>query len=113
MTAGCYTVLFLHPAWSRYSISSIGAQALWIFFTWFIWVAGAATLNSAIPRLLVGGSCFGLVYCSQIQGLFGESDLASPPPRPLSFLTWCIEFQRFRFLKCQYLPGDLGLVNCD
>jgi len=39
VTAGCYTVMFLHPVWSKYTVSSIGAQTLWILFTWFIWVA--------------------------------------------------------------------------
>jgi len=71
ITAGMYTVLFLHPVWSKYSISSVGAQATWILLTWLIWVTGAATLNAALPRLLVGDSCMGLVYCGQIQSLFG------------------------------------------
>jgi hypothetical protein len=73
LTAGAYTILFLHPTWSKYAISSIGAQAIWILLTWFIWVTGAAILNSALPHLIAGGSCMGLVYCGQIQSLFGTT----------------------------------------
>lgn len=52
-------------------MSSIGTQAVWILTTWFLWIFGAAIVNLALPRLLVNGSCAGLVYCGQIQTLFG------------------------------------------
>jgi len=70
MTAGAYTLLFLHPVWSKHAISSIGAQAIWIFMTWLFWIFGAAIVNSDLPGLLATGLCDGLVYCGQIQALF-------------------------------------------
>ena len=55
-------------------MASIGAQAIWIFVTWLFWIVGAGFLNSAASSFLVhGGMCGpgGVVYCSQIRGLFG------------------------------------------
>ncbi|TFK36688.1 hypothetical protein BDQ12DRAFT_609412 [Crucibulum laeve] len=71
LTAGAYTLLFLHPTWSKHPISSIGTQAIWVFATWVFWIAGAAVINASVPGLLVGGSCDGVIYCGQIRALFG------------------------------------------
>ncbi|PPQ92587.1 hypothetical protein CVT25_007279 [Psilocybe cyanescens] len=71
LTAGAYSLLFLHPAWSRHPVSSVGAQAIWIFVTWLFWVIGAGVVNTSIPTLLDKGTCGGVVYCAQIRGLFG------------------------------------------
>jgi len=75
LTAGAYTLLFLHPTWSKQPISSVGAQAIWVFLTWVLWVAGAGIVNTALPSLLVKGSCDGLVYCGQIQTVVALSVL--------------------------------------
>jgi len=75
LTAGAYTLLFLHPVWSKRAVSSIGAQAIWIFLTWLFWITGAAIVNSGLPSLFARGHCAGLVYCAQIQALFALSVL--------------------------------------
>jgi len=79
LTAGTYTLLFLHPTWSKHPASSIGAQAIWIFLSWLFWIVGSGILNSAVPSLLVKGSCSGVVYCGQIRALFGMYPLSSSP----------------------------------
>ncbi|KAF9001571.1 hypothetical protein BDQ17DRAFT_1244386 [Cyathus striatus] len=71
---GAYSVLFLHPTWSRHPVSSIGTQALWVFITWIFWVAGAGTINTAIPTLLMRGQCDGIAYCGQLRSLFGKEN---------------------------------------
>jgi len=75
LTSGAYTILFLHPIWSTHPVSSIGAQTVWIFLTWLLWVAGAATIDTAFPAPLVTGSCTGIMHCSQLQTLFAFSVL--------------------------------------
>jgi hypothetical protein len=72
LTATACTLIFLHPSYSTHPIVSIGAQASWIHLTWIFWVVGSAVVNAALPVLLTGGSCFGLVYCGHMQALFGE-----------------------------------------
>ncbi|KAF8150094.1 hypothetical protein B0H34DRAFT_666609 [Crassisporium funariophilum] len=72
LSAGAYTLLFLHPTWYRHPVASIGAQAIWIFVTWLFWVVGAGLVNAAIPGLMDKGLCQGVVYCAQIRSLFGE-----------------------------------------
>lgn len=78
LTAGAYSVAFLHSTWSRHPIASIGAQAIWIFVTWLFWIVGAGILNSAASSFLVNGAMCGpdgVVYCSQIRALFGALHL--------------------------------------
>lgn len=73
VTAVLYTAFFLHPSWSQQSIASIGAQATWLLLTWILWVSGASLLNTALPSLFTGGTCITVVYCGQMQSLFGGS----------------------------------------
>ncbi|KAF9463917.1 hypothetical protein BDZ94DRAFT_1257757 [Collybia nuda] len=72
LTAGVYSVLFLHPIWSKHPVSSVGAQTLWVSVTWLIWIVGTALLNSSVPSLLLHVRCSDVVYCGQIQALFGD-----------------------------------------
>jgi hypothetical protein len=37
------------------------------------WIVGAGLLDGALPTLLVEGHCAGVVFCGQLQGLFGAS----------------------------------------
>ena len=69
-TAGIYSLLFLHPAWSRYSIASIGAQSIWLFVTWLFWIVGAGAINGSLPQVIDNGNCEGVVYCLQVRLLF-------------------------------------------
>lgn len=74
LTAGAYSLVFYHSAWSRHPIASVGAQAVWIFVTWLCWIVGAGILNAAASSFLLhGGMCGpgGVVYCGQIRALFG------------------------------------------
>ncbi|KXN80751.1 hypothetical protein AN958_07222 [Leucoagaricus sp. SymC.cos] len=77
VTAGVYSVLFIHPVWSQYSISSVGSQVLWIFVTWILWIVGSGLINAAVPSLLVKGSCANIVYCGQVRSLFALGVLES------------------------------------
>ncbi len=70
VTAVIYNFLFLHPRWSKHSISSIGAQAIWLFITWLFWVVGAIIVNSSIPKAINKSQCEGIVYCVQLRLLF-------------------------------------------
>ncbi|TFK69965.1 hypothetical protein BDN72DRAFT_839746 [Pluteus cervinus] len=70
LTAGTYSLLFLHPVWSTHVVSSIGAQAIWVFFTWLFWIVGAGIVNNAMPFLMTTGNCTGIIYCGQVQSLF-------------------------------------------
>lgn len=72
VTTSVYSILFIHPTWSKHPLSSVGAQAIWVFVTLVFWIVGAGILNGAIPSLLVKGQCYGIVYCGQLQSLFGE-----------------------------------------
>ncbi|KAF8890340.1 hypothetical protein CPB85DRAFT_1231200 [Mucidula mucida] len=71
VTAGLYTVAFIHPNYSRHPIVSVGAQALWIFISWIFWVTGSAILLHFVSSTFVGGDCSGVIYCSQLQTLYG------------------------------------------
>jgi hypothetical protein len=67
-------VVFLHSAWSKHPMASIGAQVIWVFVTWLFWIIGAGIVNSAASSFLVRGAMCGpdgVVYCSQIRALFG------------------------------------------
>ena len=78
LTAGAYSVVFLHSAWSKHPIASIGAQAIWIFLTWLFWIVGAGIVNTAASSfLLQRGKCgpHGVVYCGQIRALFSASHI--------------------------------------
>ncbi|KAF9065548.1 hypothetical protein BDP27DRAFT_1228789 [Rhodocollybia butyracea] len=70
-TAGPYTILFIHPAWSTHSLASIGSQTIWIFLTLCLWVAGIALFTSELPAA-VHENCASVVYCGQIWVLFGS-----------------------------------------
>jgi len=70
VTAGAYSILFLHPTWSKHPLSSVGTQSIWVFVTLVQWMVGAGLLNGAIPSLLLRGRCSGIVYCGHIQSLF-------------------------------------------
>ncbi|KZP04318.1 hypothetical protein FIBSPDRAFT_844080 [Athelia psychrophila] len=89
ITAGVYTFFFLHPDWyvsqNRFQfvmkwrpqlythpIASVGGQAVWLLIMWVIWVSSTAALDAALPRLFAGGTCLAVVYCGQVQTLFGE-----------------------------------------
>ncbi|KAH6913475.1 hypothetical protein BKA70DRAFT_1097160 [Coprinopsis sp. MPI-PUGE-AT-0042] len=80
LTSATYSILFLHPSYSKHPLSSIGAQSVWIFLTWIFWVVGAGMLNAAVPRALMDlkEGCVGVVYCEQIRGVFGELSLDLP-----------------------------------
>ncbi|KAJ6620079.1 hypothetical protein B0H10DRAFT_1912362 [Mycena sp. CBHHK59/15] len=69
-TTGMFTIFFIHPAWSRHPISSIGTYSIWILLTWMFWVATAAVLNAAMPQLFSGETCQHLVYCGHIRAVF-------------------------------------------
>ncbi|KJA16178.1 hypothetical protein HYPSUDRAFT_301973 [Hypholoma sublateritium FD-334 SS-4] len=71
ITGGAYTLLFLHPSWSKHPVSSVGAQAIWVFTTWLFWVVGVSIVNPSVANLLDKGSCEIVAYCSQIRGLYG------------------------------------------
>jgi len=95
LTAGAYSVVFLHSAWSKHPMASIGAQAIWIFVTWLFWISGAGIINSAASSFLVNGETCGpdgVVYCSQIRALFGvaviESFTLTGGILALSWLAW-------------------------
>ena len=78
LTAGAYSVMFLHSAWSKHPMASIGAQVIWIFVTWLFWIVGAGIINDAASSFLVHGTPCGpdgVVYCSQIRALFGALQL--------------------------------------
>ncbi|KAF9037690.1 hypothetical protein BJ165DRAFT_569011 [Panaeolus papilionaceus] len=77
LTGGAYSLLFLHPTWSKRPISSIGAQAIWIFVTWLFWVVGAGLVNRALPTLVDQAACSQIVYCGQIRALFGVAIMES------------------------------------
>ncbi|KAF8972249.1 hypothetical protein BDZ97DRAFT_1018524 [Flammula alnicola] len=66
-TAGAYTLLFLHPRWSKHPVSSIGAQAIWIFVTWLFWVVGAGIVNTSVSAILDKDACRTVAYCAQIR----------------------------------------------
>jgi len=71
LTAGAYTLLFLHPAWSKHPVASVGAQAIWVFITWLFWVVGASIVNKPVSSLVDEKVCGSVAYCAQIRGLFG------------------------------------------
>jgi len=71
LTAGAYTLLFLHPAWSKHPVASVGAQAIWVFITWLFWVVGASIVNKTVSPLVDEKACGSVAYCAQIRGLFG------------------------------------------
>jgi len=65
-----YTILFLHPTWSKQSISSIGGQAIWLLLTWLFWIIGAGIVNGSIPDVIDKSDCRGVVHCVQLRLLF-------------------------------------------
>ncbi|KAG2118513.1 hypothetical protein BD769DRAFT_1482232 [Suillus cothurnatus] len=94
VTSGTYTLFFLDPLWSRHPIASIGTQAIWVLVTWVFWVAGAGLFNKSLPRLFMSGSCDGVVYCGQLQMLFGYLTLTFG----MLVITWLV-WQSARSLR--------------
>ncbi|KAJ7222938.1 hypothetical protein C8J57DRAFT_1198277 [Mycena rebaudengoi] len=70
LTAATFTILFVHPAWSRHPISSIGTQSIWVLLTLIFWITGTVLLNKAIPHLFSKETCAHLVYCGHIRAVF-------------------------------------------
>ncbi|KAK0480151.1 hypothetical protein IW261DRAFT_1476431 [Armillaria novae-zelandiae] len=70
LTAGLFTLIFLHPAYRTHPVSSVGSQGLWSLITWMLWISGAAVVNGAVPSLITKGSCLSIVYCGQLRTLF-------------------------------------------
>ena len=66
-----FTIMFLHPSLWRHPIASAGAQAVWILFTWCVWVAATATMNRALPLVSAKARCAGVEYCGQLRAAFG------------------------------------------
>ncbi|KIK66879.1 hypothetical protein GYMLUDRAFT_37947 [Collybiopsis luxurians FD-317 M1] len=73
LTAGTFTILFMHPTWSTHSIASVGSQTIWVFLTLCLWIIGFAFLAHEIPSRYLNGSCAALSYCGQVRALFGLS----------------------------------------
>ncbi|KAJ7471411.1 hypothetical protein B0H11DRAFT_2283120 [Mycena galericulata] len=70
VTAAIFTILFVHPTWSRHPAASVGTQSIWFLLTWAFWIASAAVLSGAIPRLFSKDTCQDLIYCHHIRALF-------------------------------------------
>ncbi|KAF8626117.1 hypothetical protein AX17_006612 [Amanita inopinata Kibby_2008] len=77
ITGGAYTLLFVHPTWSKHAVSSIGAQAIWVFVTWLLWIISSGIVNASVPSLLVKARCGDIIYCKQIQWMFALSVVLS------------------------------------
>jgi len=92
LSAGIFSLLFLHPTWSMHSISSVGTQGVWLFATWLLWVVGAGVINGSLPDLIDHGDCKGLVHCVQVRLLFAvavvESLLLTASLAPLIWLAF-------------------------
>lgn len=72
-----FTVMFLHTSLWRHWIASAGSQAVWILFTWCVWVASTATMNRALPLISTKAKCAGVEYCGQLRAAFGMSGVSS------------------------------------
>lgn len=75
VTGATFTILVVHPTWSKHPVSSVGTQSIWFLLTWTFWIASAGVLNGAIPRLFNKNACQHLIYCGHIQALLGKSSL--------------------------------------
>jgi len=73
VTAGAYALLFIDSTWSTRPVASVGAQAIWVFFTWLLWVVSSGMINASVPSVLVQARCAGVAYCLQIQLMFAFS----------------------------------------
>lgn len=76
-------VLFLHPTWSKGTLSSLGSQCIWAFVTWMFWTAGAATVDNAAPALL-SGNCSLFVHCHHLRTMFGKWSIETFAKRELN-----------------------------
>ena len=72
VTAAAYTILFIDPTWSTHPVASVGAQGIWVLFTWLLWIVSSGMINASVPSLLVKARCAGVAYCLQIQLMFGK-----------------------------------------
>ncbi|TFK27464.1 hypothetical protein FA15DRAFT_586270 [Coprinopsis marcescibilis] len=78
ITAGAYSMLFVHPTWSKYPIVSVGSQSIWILVTWIFWIVGAGLTNGAVPRLLMDlTTCGDAAYCGHIRAVFAVAVVES------------------------------------
>ncbi|KAJ6512676.1 hypothetical protein C8R45DRAFT_961060 [Mycena sanguinolenta] len=75
VTAATFTILFVHPKWTKHPLSSVGTQSIWALLTWTFWLASALVLNHAIPQLFDKDTCQRLVYCGHIRAIFAFSVL--------------------------------------
>ncbi|KAJ7679200.1 hypothetical protein DFH06DRAFT_1165974 [Mycena polygramma] len=75
VTAAVFTILFVHPTWSRRPVSSVGTQGIWVLLTWSFWLASAGVLNHTIPQLFDKDTCQRLIYCGHIRAIFAFSIL--------------------------------------
>ncbi|KAF8176125.1 hypothetical protein K438DRAFT_1607645 [Mycena galopus ATCC 62051] len=73
VTAAVFTILFVHPKWTKHPICSVGTQSIWVLLTWTFWLASAIVLNHAMPQLFNKDTCLRLVYCGHIRAIFGTS----------------------------------------
>ncbi|KAJ7300730.1 hypothetical protein DFH08DRAFT_908043 [Mycena albidolilacea] len=93
VTAATFTILFVHPKWTKHPICSIGAQSIWVLLTWTFWLASAAVLNHAMPQLFENDTCQHLVYCGHIRAIFAFSVLElavfTGGMATMIWLAWC------------------------
>ncbi|KAG2018243.1 hypothetical protein CC2G_007686 [Coprinopsis cinerea AmutBmut pab1-1] len=78
LTAAAYSILFVHPTWSKHPGVSVGAQSIWLLVTWILWIVGAGLTNAAVPKLLMDlTTCGEVVYCGQIRAVFAMAVIQS------------------------------------
>ncbi|KAF8343539.1 hypothetical protein F5887DRAFT_1075661 [Amanita rubescens] len=89
VTAAAYTILFIDPTWSTHPVASVGAQGIWVLFTWLLWIVSSGMINASVPSLLVKARCAGVAYCLQIQLMFAFSVIeAMSLTAALGVLAW-------------------------
>ncbi|KAJ7614083.1 hypothetical protein FB45DRAFT_1064907 [Roridomyces roridus] len=92
VTAAIFSILFIHPTWSKHPVSSVGTQSIWILLTWVLWIASTGVLVSAIPHLFAKDTCAQLAYCTHIQTLFAflivEIAASTVGLLTMSYLAW-------------------------
>jgi hypothetical protein len=103
VTAATFTILFVHPKWTKHPICSIGAQSIWVLLTWTFWLASAAVLNHAMPQLFEIDACQHLVYCGHIRAIFGTS-LPHEKPVGNNLSSSFLRFRTVSRLPCIKIP---------
>lgn len=88
------------PLWARKRrLPTVIVQAVWVFLTWAVWVAGVSTMNRGLPLLNLKAKCAGADYCTQLQFTCGEracrayaiSTHARRTREALALLQMCVE----------------------